>query len=148
VAGLIRDNAASWRPLLDRPGVAERPSPDRWSALEYACHVRDVFRVYDGRLALMLAEDDPTFPNWDQDASAIDDRYGEQDPSTVVDEVEAAGATIADAFDRVADGARGRTGTRSDGAHFTIDTFARYMIHDPVHHIHDVQQGFATLDSR
>jgi hypothetical protein len=128
--------------------VAERPSPDRWSALEYACHVRDVYRIYDERLALMLAEDDPTFPNWDQDAAAVDERYNEQDPSAVVAAIEANGAALADAFDGVTGGGWGRTGTRSDGAHFTIDTFARYLIHDPVHHVHDVRRGFATLDAR
>jgi hypothetical protein len=148
VAGLLRDNAAAWRPLLDRPAVAERPSPDRWSALEYACHVRDVYRLYDERLALMLTEDDPTFPNWDQDAAAVEDRYGEQDPATVVAEIEAAGAAVADSFDRVPADAWPRTGTRSDGARFTIDTFARYLVHDPIHHLHDVRQGFARLDQR
>jgi hypothetical protein len=146
VAGLIRENAASWRELLDRPGVTERPSPDRWSALEYACHVRDVYRIYDERLALMLAEDDPSFPNWDQDAAAVDDRYNEQDPADVVAGIEAAGAALADRFDGVPDGGWARTGARSDGAHFTIDTFARYLIHDPVHHVHDVRHGFAALD--
>ena len=31
-----------------------------------------------------------------------------------------------------------RTGSRSDGARFTVDSFARYLIHDPVHHLDDV----------
>jgi hypothetical protein len=31
-----------------------------------------------------------------------------------------------------------RTGARSDGARFSVDSFARYLIHDPVHHLHDV----------
>jgi hypothetical protein len=31
-----------------------------------------------------------------------------------------------------------RTGRRSDGASFTVETFTRYFIHDPVHHLHDV----------
>jgi hypothetical protein len=31
-----------------------------------------------------------------------------------------------------------RSGRRSDGARFTVETFARYFIHDPVHHLHDV----------
>jgi len=34
----------------------------------------------------------------------------------------------------------GRRGFRSDGAEFTIDSFARYFIHDPVHHLWDVTQ--------
>ena len=31
-----------------------------------------------------------------------------------------------------------RPGRRSDGARFTVETFARYFIHDPVHHLYDV----------
>ena len=34
-----------------------------------------------------------------------------------------------------------RTGRRSDGAHFTVETFARYFIHDPVHHLYDVTRA-------
>jgi hypothetical protein len=34
-----------------------------------------------------------------------------------------------------------RTGNRSDGNTFTVESFARYFIHDPVHHLHDVTQA-------
>jgi hypothetical protein len=37
-----------------------------------------------------------------------------------------------------------RTGTRSDGARFTVESFARYLIHDPVHHLHDVTTDLST----
>jgi hypothetical protein len=33
---------------------------------------------------------------------------------------------------------RERMGNRSDGAHFTMETFSPYLIHDPVHHLLDV----------
>lgn len=148
VAELIRQNAVEWRQVFDAAEpdqLRQRPSDDRWSALEYACHVRDVHRLYDYRLGLMLGEDDPTFPDWNQDASAIDNRYSEQDPATVVAELAEAAAVLATSFDDVLGVAWERTGTRSDGAHFTVETFARYMIHDPVHHIYDVRQGLARL---
>ena len=51
--------AAPWRSLLDRDDLAVRRQEDRWSDLEYTCHVRDVFRLYEVRLHLMLDEDDP-----------------------------------------------------------------------------------------
>ena len=44
------------------------------SPLEYGCHVRDVFRLYAYRLELMLTEDDPAYPNWDQDKAPIKSR--------------------------------------------------------------------------
>ena len=87
----------------------------------------------------MLRLDDPLYPNWDQDATAVEERYGAQDPSTVS---AAAGATpptgLADAFDGVPGEQWLRTGRRSDGARFDIAGFSRYLLHDPVHHLYDV----------
>ncbi|GJF30149.1 methyltransferase type 12 [Kitasatospora sp. NE20-6] len=140
VAGMVRANAASWVTLLagDPAELRHRPQPDVWSPLEYACHVRDVFRIFDLRLALMLTQDDPTFPNWDQDETAVAERYGEQDPAVVGPELAAAAEQLAAAFDQVSGSRWSRTGLRSDGARFTVETFARYLIHDPVHHLYDV----------
>ena len=73
--------------LVSRADVSQRPTPDVWSPLEYGCHVRDVFRRFDRRLERMLTEDDPRFDNWDQDATAVEDRYGEQDPPQVAVEL-------------------------------------------------------------
>ncbi len=145
VAEGLRENASAWRPLLDHPAVAVRPADDRWSALEYACHVRDVYALYDERLALMLGEDGPTFPNWDQDITAEAERYNEQDPATVAADLERNGGRLAASFDAVTGDQWDRTGRRGDGARFTVDTFSRYLLHDPVHHIWDVQQGYARL---
>jgi hypothetical protein len=135
---LIRRNATQWPAVLERPGVAERTRDDRWSDLEYACHVRDVFRLYDRRLHLMLEDDGAEFPNWDQDATAVEDAYAEQDPATVATELLEAAEVLAASFDAVEDDQWDRRGRRSDGAEFTVDTFGRYFIHDPVHHLWDV----------
>jgi DinB superfamily len=149
VGQLIRENAATWLRILARPGgLTDRPADDRWSALEYACHVRDVFELYDVRLQLMRTKDAPTFPNWDQDATAVEGRYGEQEPRQVALELDAAAQRLADDFDDVAPPEWSRTGMRSDGAHFTIESFARYLVHDPIHHVHDVEAGFTALESR
>jgi DinB superfamily len=140
VAGMVRAVTVSWRDVLAGPDddVRVRPSPEKWSALEYGCHVRDVFRRFDERLHLMLREADPLFPNWDQDATALDDDYAAQHPIVVADELDAAGARIADSFDTVTGDEWLRTGARSDGARFTVATFARYFVHDPIHHLYDV----------
>ena len=145
IADMIRANAPAWRAVLGDDRVTERPSDDVWSGLEYGCHVRDVFRLYDERLARMLGEDDPLYPNWDQDATAVDDRYDLQHPARVADEVESAAYDLAGRFDTVDGDQWQRRGRRSDGASFTVETFARYMVHDPIHHLHDVQAGYAAL---
>ena len=83
--GMLTENAGVWNELLNEKGETSRlrPSPDRWSTLEYACHVRDVFRKFDERVQVMVSMEDPTFLNWDQDATAVDDRYHEQSPVEV-----------------------------------------------------------------
>lgn len=144
VPSLIGGNAAAWQAALrsrDATDLRTRPREDRWSATEYACHVRDVYRIFDQRLQWMLDQDDPTFPNWDQDATAIADRYQDQEPGVVAGQLGEAADRIAGRFAGLTPDQWQRTGTRSDGARFTLDSFARYLMHDPVHHLHDITSG-------
>jgi hypothetical protein len=139
VPGMLVTNAAAWREVLTGPGdLRRRPAPGKWSAVEYGCHVRDVFRLYDQRLELMLTADDPLFPNWDQDATAVAGRYQDQDPAVIAAALTEAGQALAGRFVGVTGSQWERSGRRSDGASFTVETFARYFIHDPVHHLYDV----------
>jgi hypothetical protein len=139
VGDMTRANAAAWHRLLIIPGDQRlRPAPGKWSALEYGCHVRDVLRLFEQRLTMMLTQDGPQFPNWDQDATAVADRYHEQDPATVAGELVAAAEVIAAHFDSLTLSQWLGTGSRSDGARFTVESFARYFVHDPVHHLWDV----------
>ncbi|MFD9685303.1 DinB family protein [Kitasatospora sp. NPDC059088] len=140
VAAMVRANAEAWLAVLagDEDGLRRRPAPGVWSDLEYACHVRDVFRLFLVRLDLMLDQDGPLFPNWDQDETAVAERYREQRPQVVAGELAEAAAALAAAFGAVSGEQWERTGSRSDGARFTVGSFARYLIHDPVHHLFDV----------
>lgn len=141
IAELIRANAASWRRVLADRGDTDlraRPDAGTWSALEYACHVRDVFALFDVRLALMLTTEDPLYPNWDQDATAVEQDYPGQNPAQVSDQLASAADRLAGHLSAVTAADWSRPGRRSDGAAFTVETFARYLLHDPVHHLHDV----------
>jgi DinB superfamily len=137
---MLTENAGVWDELLNERGETSRlrPSPDRWSTLEYACHVRDVFRKFDERLQVMVSMEDPTFLNWDQDATAVDDRYHEQSPVEVASQLTAAAGRLATRFSQLTVDQWGRPGSRSDGARFTIESLGRYLMHDPVHHLYDV----------
>ena len=140
VASLVLANAARWVRLLSSGDgwVHARPQPHVWSPLEYACHVRDVLRLYRERLALMLSQDDPLFANWNQDATAVEQQYASAEAAVVADEVRSAADAVARAFSAVTDAQWRRTGRRSDGASFTVESFARYFVHDPLHHLWDV----------
>lgn len=134
----IRDNAVQWTRVLQRDDVQLRPSEDRWSALEYACHVRDVYRIFDERLRSMLEEDGPVFQNWDQDETAFEERYDLQDPTIVNGELQDAATRYAERFDTVQPSQWDRPGTRSNGSLFTVSSLGLYGLHDPQHHLWDV----------
>ena len=138
---VLRTNAATWAKVLRRPEVRRRPTAGVWSPLEYGCHVRDVHRTMRARVALMLEQDAPTFANWDQDATAVAERYGEQDPAAVADELAAAAEAAAVAYEQVAGLDWERAGVRSNGSRFTVASLGRYHLHDVVHHLRDVAAG-------
>lgn len=143
VGELVRASLPRWRAALERPDVTQRPDPSTWSVLEYGCHVRDVFTIFRARLGLVLTHGGPDgegarFENWDQDATAVEERYGEQDPAVVSAELSSAGEQLADAFSAVPDRAWDHVGLRSNGSAFTTATLAQYCWHDVAHHLVDV----------
>lgn len=149
VAGRAEVAAAEWvQILMSSPAVRSRPAPDVWSPLEYGAHVRDVFQVFDARLVRMLTEDEPTFDNWDQDETALATHYAQQDPDSVAEELASAAGQFVNRLRSLTPDQLDRRGRRSDGAEFTVRTFAQYFLHDVVHHLWDVtgqQDGVESL---
>ena len=87
------DQPAAWDGIL-----RTRPAEGVWSALEYACHVRDVFLVQRDRLYIALVEDKPVFAPMYRDHRVTLARYNEQDPEEVAVQLSTAARLIAQAF--------------------------------------------------
>jgi hypothetical protein len=138
VAGLVLETIPRWQHALTDVRARSRPAPEIWSPLEYGCHIRDVFVLFGQRAQLLLDQDDPLFANWDQDETALAERYWEQSPSVVAVELAAAGRHTATIFAGVEPGQWARAGRRSNGSTFTVDSLGRYFIHDVLHHLVDV----------
>src|SRR4051794_1876525 len=137
----FRVNAQVWYALLADPAAAERTRPDRWSTLEYACHVHDVHQVFHDRATSMLTEDAPVFADWDQNRLAVEGRYASQVASIVGPTLVAAAYAVSDLYASVPPSAWGRGGVRSNGSEFTVESLGRYHLHDVVHHLHDVRDA-------
>ena len=138
---LLDAAASSMLRALSTSTARMRPRPTTWSALEYACHVRDTCDVFRARIDLVVEQDNPTFPNWDQDATAIESRYDQQEPQTVATELRRALDELLDQLDAIPNDAWERPALRSNGSRFTLASLLRYLVHDPVHHAHDVAVG-------
>ncbi|WP_114906000.1 DinB family protein [Ornithinimicrobium murale] len=163
LAELLPALAAPWKDVLAGADVEQRPEPATWSPLEYAGHVHEVLDLFAQRFELVLAQDDPTLPNWDQDVAAVEGDYASQDPEAIAREIPERSAALVAVLARYGNGRRaahvpgldraageapdtsgdpwGRTTRRSDGAEFTALSLGRYLVHDLAHHLHDVGLG-------
>ena len=137
LAAAVRDEAERWARVLDGVDVRRRPAPEVWSPLEYACHVRDVFAVFAGRVEQMLREDEPELGWWDHEAAVTDERYNEQAPEAVLDGVCRNAEQLASALDAVPDDGWTRAGVRRGTERFTVAGLARFALHESHHHRRD-----------
>ena len=148
VADKLRSFGRRYRAPLTRglPGeslddlLRAHPLEGVWSALEYACHVRDVFSVQRARVAQALAEDRPTYAPMGREERVVDDRYNEQDPATVVDDLAANAEAMAAACAALTDEQWARRGLFPHPTPTERDLrwLARHTIHEGNHHLLDV----------
>jgi hypothetical protein len=114
-----------------------RPEPDLWSALEYACHVRDALDINVERVNATLEPDPPEFQAFGRDEAVVARKYNEQDPAIVADEIDAAATSLSAVFAGVPDDAWERYWVRGD-MKFSIDWMARNVQHEVDHHLLDI----------
>jgi S-DNA-T family DNA segregation ATPase FtsK/SpoIIIE len=122
-----------------------RPAEGVWSALEYACHVRDVFLVQRDRLYTALVEETPTFTPMYRDQRVTLARYNVQNPEEVATQLATAAQLIAQAFQAL-DAAQFQ---RRCIYNFPAPTersllwVGQHMIHEGEHHFRDIERGIA-----
>ena len=137
--------ADALRDRADR-AVRARPGDGTWSALEYACHVRDVLLVQRDRVYDALVEDTPrTRPMHRDDRPALA-RYNEQDPAVVVAQLAMAADLIAGAF-AVLEAAqldRRLVYTYPAPVERSVLWLGQNAVHEAHHHLQDVHAVLAT----
>ncbi len=140
----MRAVGGAWRELLGRGAAVHRLRDDddrTWTPLQYGCHVRDVFKLFEERTREMLKKrKPPTFKDWDQEHAATTGDYAGQDPARVAYDLASNAGKYADLLDRIGGDEWGKQGLRSDGAQFTVESLARYGLHDVEHHLWDARE--------
>ena len=106
---------AGSRTKTSTQSLRTRPEPDQWSALEYACHVRDVLDLNVERVQRRAGRRRPRVrrPS-DRDAAVTERDYNGQDPSAVADEIDANAAALGAALAPVPDDAWDRFWVRGE----------------------------------
>jgi hypothetical protein len=111
-----------------------------WSTLEYACHMRDVLQIQHERLQRALVEDGYVPESMRRDERAVEQRYNEQVPAVVAEELALAATTIAADLEAFTDADWGRTMTYlyPERAERTLTWVAQHTVHEGEHHLLDV----------
>jgi S-DNA-T family DNA segregation ATPase FtsK/SpoIIIE len=135
------------RPVAWDGILRSRPAEGVWSALEYACHMRDVFFVQRDRLYLALVEDKPVFAPMYRDQRVTLARYNAQDPEEVAAQLATAARLIAQAFDGLDAVQLQRLCIYNfpAPAERPVLWIGQHTVHEGEHHLRDIQGGLACV---
>lgn len=128
--------------LIDELAAAQqtdvRPSPDVWSAHEYACHVRDVLDVQDGRIRLTQVEDVPAFEPMGREERVAG--YRDVDPHGLPGQIRENADRLIRTLEGLDPGGWERTGIYNypEPAERTVAWIVTHTIHEVVHHRRDI----------
>ena len=123
------------------PAVRTRPEPSVWSALEYACHVRDALLVQRERVLLAQVEERPSFAPMYRDERVSFAGYRDEQPEDVADHLAVAAALVG----RVLDGLTAPQRARVCIYNYAVATerdvawLGRHSAHEAWHHLGDVK---------
>ena len=114
------------------------PLDDTWSALEYVCHVRDVFRVQAERIGHALVQDSFHAEPMRRDDLVHELAYDEQDPIEVADDLAANADALASVFEALSEAEWERTFVYHVEGERTLVWVAQHTVHEGEHHLLDV----------
>lgn len=153
IAGTL--TSLAWRYAERLSGVDDallrrRPAPEVWSALEYACHVRDVMLVQRDRALCALVEDRPDFPRMHRDERVVLAKYAEESPADVLRQLEMAGQLIGTVFTGLSGEQYRRVLVYNypEPAERDLAWLGRHAVHEGEHHLRDVEQVLSGEISR
>ena len=115
-----------------------RPSPETWSVVGYACHLRDVYAVSTIRLHRARTEDQPALEPMLNDLRALRFRYDERDLAAVLDELAATATGFCEEVEAVPGDQWDRRVTRLPGESRTARWLVRHALHEGRHHLRDI----------
>ncbi|HUC05243.1 MAG TPA: DinB family protein [Acidimicrobiales bacterium] len=119
-----------------------RPAADVWSALEYACHVRDVLLMQRDRLYVALVEDTPSFKPMYREERVSFDRYQDQDPSYVAVQIVMAARLFVNGLHGLSalQWRRPLMYGYPEPQQRDVEWMAHHTLHEAVHHLGDVDR--------
>lgn len=130
------------QPAAQSRRLWRRSTPDVWSPLEYATHVRDVLLLFTRRILAILSADEPELEVVSHDELVAAGAYNLLDPGQVTAEIHDAAQRLAAILQDIAPVEFARRGFR-DGEERTILEIAQRAAHESQHHLFDMARALA-----
>jgi hypothetical protein len=114
--------------------VRRAPAPGKWSALEIACHLRDIDRLYAERVSKAAFSERPSF--WMMDNAVVSEklRYRDADPAAVLKEHRRRREDLVSLLRALPDPSWQRAGLHPKRGELTIEALAHVIAaHDDNH---------------
>lgn len=129
--------------IVDNPSADARTTPEVWSPLEYAGHVRDVLLNLRDRLVVAINEDNPLCKGLYGTPRIELGLYQGDTPALVATELSTAAALFARTWDRIPSNLRIRTMVYGYPrvADRSLIWVAAQALHEVEHHLTDVKVG-------
>ncbi len=126
----------------DAEGLVKiRPTADVWSALEYACHFRDVLLSQRDRMILALVEDMPSYAPMYRDERVFLAGYGRESVAEVAGELPMAANLMAKLFECLSTDQLERPCIYNypEPSERNVAWLGHHTLHEGIHHLDDVR---------
>jgi len=124
---------------FSKDSVRRAARPGKWSAVEIACHLRDLDRVYAERFTKIAFSDRPVFWVLDNDRVAESLRYREADPAAVLKDARRGREDLVALLRSLPQRAWSRAGLHPKRGELTIERLADELAEHDDHHLKQIE---------
>ena len=128
---------------LSEQQLRYRPAEGAWSLKEVCGHLRDFAEIDHRRLYMMMTQENPLLPGYDQETLAREHNHQESDISTIVAELRSWRLKTVELLTELVDANWARQGRHEEFGRMSIRQFVeRWVRHDAVHleHIRSLKE--------
>jgi hypothetical protein len=123
---------------LDEASLAQRTIPSKWSLKELVCHLHRIQQVFEGRVDLMLARENPEIARYDPDGDTDFERMLSQLCKSALEAFLESRERLTSRLEDLSPAEWHRPGRHPEFPHFDVHFQVEYMGHHEAHHIYQM----------
>lgn len=114
-----------------------------WTMLETLCHLRDYDEIFYTRAQMIIEQEYPVLPAYDQEALVIERKYNEQDMKQVYVDLVKSRHRFVEFFDMLTNEQWERAGQHPEEGHFTMTDVVMQVSRHDLNHIEQITRILA-----